>query len=443
MTGMHLFMVILLWLLPFRSRSQEDIRWAVEKLPGIINSGYEESKPVTTSTGDSLFFVRSFHPANKGGEFAEQDIWISVRDDHGAWSAARNRISDINNTRTNMVVGIKQGNKGIFHLDYLLEGNQRSVSVYYSPIEKSRFTSFDRIAIDPIRVGWDYHDFYMHPDGDVLLISMSNLSALGKEDLFVCYRTEDGSWTGPLHMGIVLNTRGFEISPFLTSDKKTLYFSSDGFGGYGDADIFLSERIDASWQNWSKPQNLGPPFNSKKFDAYYFQNQAGEIYLASNRSSEYADLYRISLIRPEERVATVEETSTDDQASTLGAEDALTVENDNLKDSMALILTFGHDQYKLEEAELKKLDRFLAGLSLPARHTIRIIGYTDDSGSELYNKKLSYKRASYVARHIRKKGYEKDQAEIAGRGIYREQDAAGLDSEQKRRVELTVLPAMK
>ena len=58
-------------------------------------------------------------------------------------------------------------------------------------------------------------------------------------------------------------------APFLSDNDDTLYFSSNGFGGFGDADIFYSLRNGNSWDSWSEPVNLGSVINSPKFDAYF------------------------------------------------------------------------------------------------------------------------------------------------------------------------------
>ncbi|MBW3545210.1 MAG: OmpA family protein, partial [Bacteroidetes bacterium] len=55
----------------------------------------------------------------------------------------------------------------------------------------------------------------------------------------------------------------------LAPDNKTLYFASNRPGGFGNADIYKTTRLDSSWQKWSKPENLGAPINTGGFDAYY------------------------------------------------------------------------------------------------------------------------------------------------------------------------------
>ena len=97
-------------------------------------------------------------------------------------------------------------------------------------------------------------------------------------------------------MGANINSTGYEISPFLSASTDTLYFSSNGFGGQGDADIFYSVK-QGSWTNWSAPKNLGDRINSPKFDAY-FSHSGNHAYWSSNRDDLRSDIYYSTFLPP-------------------------------------------------------------------------------------------------------------------------------------------------
>ena len=73
---------------------------------------------------------------------------------------------------------------------------------------------------------------------------------------------EDGRWSEPLNIGSNVNTAADESAPFLAADDKTLYFSSNGYPGYGGHDIYVTTRLDDTWLNWTDPQNMGPDINT-------------------------------------------------------------------------------------------------------------------------------------------------------------------------------------
>ena len=118
-------------------------------------------------------------------------------------------------------------------------------------------------------------------------------------DIFVSIRNEDGSWGPgkPIKGGI--NTPGQEKSPFMHSDSKTLYFSSDGHLGGGGMDIFYCKMNDGG--SFSKPKNMGAPVNTNEDETGLIVSSDGEeAFFFSRRikGSRGYDIYAFTL--PEE-----------------------------------------------------------------------------------------------------------------------------------------------
>jgi hypothetical protein len=120
---------------------------------------------------------------------------------------------------------------------------------------------------------------------------MAGKDSYGKEDLYISLRDSLNNWSRPVNLGPSINTEGYEIGPFLSSDMKRLYFSSEGHGGYGSADIFVSERPYDNWTIWTQPKNLGKVINSEKFDSYFSIYGDTISFFSSNRDSDQADVY--------------------------------------------------------------------------------------------------------------------------------------------------------
>jgi len=85
-------------------------------------------------------------------------------------------------------------------------------------------------------------------------------------DIYVSTKLPNGAWGKAINLGPEINTPGNEDAPFMHQDG-TLYFGSDGLPGLGDFDIFKSEWKE---EKWTKPQNLGYPINTPKFENYFF-----------------------------------------------------------------------------------------------------------------------------------------------------------------------------
>jgi outer membrane protein OmpA-like peptidoglycan-associated protein len=158
---------------------------------------------------------------------------------------------------------------------------------------------------DPMNI-----DAYLATSGKALLMAVERNDGMGGQDIFVSFPKDDNlpgvmhdtksqkKWTKPKSLGPNVNTAGADFAPFLAADEKTLYFASDGRGGYGKSDIFYTKRLDDTWTNWSPPRNLGPVVNSPDFDAYYTISAAGQdAYLVSSRNGTGGskDIFRISL----------------------------------------------------------------------------------------------------------------------------------------------------
>jgi hypothetical protein len=215
---------------------------------------------------------------------------MSKKDDQGQWMQASRMDNVWNNKRSNAVVGINAEQNVV----YLLNGYSNKSGVAFSKIINGQWSHPEFIPISGINRD-DFVGFYVNPQFDVILISMKGKDTLGEEDLYISLKDSAGNWTEPRNLGPTINTKGFEISPFLSVDKKRLFFSSNGHAGFGDADIFYCDRLFDSWETWSVPKNLGTAINSEKFDAYFRQNEDSTITFVSNRQGKGADIFLASV----------------------------------------------------------------------------------------------------------------------------------------------------
>lgn len=121
-------------------------------------------------------------------------------------------------------------------------------------------------------------------DGRFLYFTSDRPGGLGKYDLWMSSRLPDGNWSPPLNLGENINTREFDQSPFIHPDNKTMYFSSTGWPGMGGFDIYISRRTSDS--TWGKPVNLGYPINTHYHEEGLIVNARADLaYFSSTRLS--------------------------------------------------------------------------------------------------------------------------------------------------------------
>lgn len=261
-----------------------------------INSDYAETKPMISVDGKTLYFARQNAPTNINGELDDQDIYISTYGDKG-WRKAVNAGIPLNNEGSNGVVSISPTGESLFLLN-AYNNEQETEGVSISHKVNNQWSVPEIVPIDDFHNHSDYIDYFFSSNGKELLIAVERDDSFGDQDLYVSKKGPDGSWQSPINLGDQINTKHPEFSPFLAVDNKTLFFASMGHENYGGADIFYTKRLDSTWTNWSKPQNLGPDVNSKEFEAYYTIPANGAIgyYVSSNGGREGSrDIFSITI----------------------------------------------------------------------------------------------------------------------------------------------------
>jgi len=257
-------------------------------LPKSINSRFDESAPVFNPLQDRLYFTRTLHPGNKGGAGAGQDVWFSQLEG-GEWSKPTNDLDGVNNLLNNSTTALGKKGERMYFVGSYDQKMDLQKGFSYSDHDSTGWHRPVKMKVKKLHIIGDFYGGYVNDEGNVLIISMNSKGSKGEEDLFVSFKDGD-HWTKPLWMGDSINSSGYEISPSLSKDGKSLLFASNGFGGYGDCDIFVSHRLDSTWTKWSKPQNLGEPINSSSFDAFPF-NDGEMFFFSSNRGDTFSNIY--------------------------------------------------------------------------------------------------------------------------------------------------------
>lgn len=408
---------------------------AAEKITGPVNSAWEEVTPMLSPDGSRLYFTRAFHPQNVGGAEAGQDIWYAQKLDDGSWAAPANNLPGLNNGDNNALTGFSERGDTVFLINNYSPYPRRKIGVSFSTLKAGKWSAPQEYGVE-VETKNDFYGIYVHPSQQVVLISMMGHESLGEEDLYVSVKGKNGKWSKAIHLGAVVNSAGFEISPFLSDDMTTLYFASNGRGGYGDADIWMATRLDEGWGNWSAPVNLGPVVNSSGFDAYYFE-RGNEAFFSSNRAGATADIYTVKVVQPvlpqEEPVLVADLQPAAEPEVTVQAE----VQYDIVPEAVTVYFSF--DSHTLSAESLQSLQKVASFLKKQREMTVAVNGYADPNGPATYNLKLSEKRAAAVAAYLTEAagiGKERITLKAFGESGLISQNIEKSGANENRRVEL-------
>ncbi|HTL08445.1 MAG TPA: OmpA family protein [Chitinophagaceae bacterium] len=279
----------------------------IENLGASVNTSLAELRPTVSADGNLLFFICENNPRNTKYRSVpnSQDIWFSERDSSGNWSKAVHLGYPLNTVQYNAVYWISPDNNRILIRGAFLNGayNGKGVSMC-TLTESGNWSEPDALQIK------NYYKYdrgrqsgaTMGHNGQTLLLYMTPQEGSADNDLFVCFLQKDGSWSEPKNLGKKINApETNEMTPYLAPDGVTMYFSSNREGGIGDNDIWMTKRLDNTWQKWTDPVNLGSPINTESWDAFFTLDAGGEYaYLTTSlHTLGESDIVRVKLLEKE------------------------------------------------------------------------------------------------------------------------------------------------
>ncbi|MDA3842983.1 MAG: hypothetical protein PF588_01275 [Candidatus Kapabacteria bacterium] len=234
------------------------------RMSPVVNSYQRITAPVITLDGKRLYFDRKLHPENSGGIYDPDEIWYSDRTSRGYMTLPRRDTSGINTEFSDVLFSLSpDGRTALLYGQYDYNDNQKKQGYSISYLLDGKWSRPSPLNINDY---YNYSDNFfanLSADSRTLFLSAERFDSRGDLDLYVSFLDSLDNWSKPMNLGKQINTKSTESSPYLAFDGKTLYFSSDRSGGHGALDLYLSRRLDDTYINWGKPENLGSNINSK------------------------------------------------------------------------------------------------------------------------------------------------------------------------------------
>lgn len=259
-----------------------------------INTEFEEYLPFVTVDDQMMIFTRRYIPQSEN-PVLEEDFFYSLRDSLGNWQPAQRMEEPINSAENEGALSMSPDGRYLFFAGCNRPDGRGSCDIYASIRRGDHWGKPFNIG-EPVNTTYWESQPCMSSDGKTLYFTSTRPGGYGKSDLWRSTVSNGGIWSEPENLGPNINTAGDENSPFLHPDGKTLYFSSNGHGGMGGLDLFVS-RMD-SLGRWSAPQNIGFPINTAADESTLSVNAKGDTaYFSSDNLGGYGkkDIYSFAL----------------------------------------------------------------------------------------------------------------------------------------------------
>lgn len=393
------------------------------RLPAVINSYRPTIQPLLTPDGKRLYFDRKYHPLNVGMNKDCDDIWYSDRNSDGSWGEPVNVGPPLNTPDCDVLFSISpDGRTALVGGEYEYSIKRPGFSI--TNWNGTEWSTPQKIFIPNFynRSGYFYAN--LSADGNVLLMGLDRDDTKGSLDLYFSLKDNNGAWSPPKTLGNIVNSPGFDVSPYLALDGKTLYYSSDGLGGYGKADLFMTRRLDDTWQNWSKPINLGSAINTEADEHSISLNAAGDTacIVSSDSVNELEGIYFVCLpseVRPQK--VNLEKLILDSPHECFPSP----------------VLYFESNESSLSSEHQAQLEKIIPSL-IHAKEII-ITGYADDIGSDSYNLILSKRRAISVGKFLKKKSIGNIKVNAEGENLLKNTTPTDELRKENRKVVIEIM----
>ncbi|WP_187305569.1 OmpA family protein [Neolewinella marina] len=367
------------------------------RLPDYLNSSTWDSQAAISCDGRQLFFA-STRPGGIGGS----DLYSSYRRDDGSWSEPVNLGAGVN-------------------------------------------TPLDEEAP------------FLSNDGETLYFSSMGHGGLGDQDIYFSrWNRQSERWSPAVNLGPPLNSPARELGFHLSAEGRTGFFASNRPGGAGGLDIYqftLNEELtgrEVTYVSGYVTDSLsGTPITEQEVVTgagdVFRTNYAGRFFICAPPDQslplqvDHANYlpYARSFPIPawdNRQPFRIDLRLTKPAAPRPPAPPPAPAAEPEKRDTQELRVLFAFESHELDAAATTALRQLLDGLDPDRISEVVISGYTDETGTNAYNLKLSERRAGAVARYLQEQGIPAELIRVSGRG----EIPGGRDRRANRKVDLEI-----
>jgi len=406
----------------------------VENLGEYVNSKGDDFGPILSPNYKDKIYFSSSRDGNVGGlrgeDGTKKDRYGQYKTDilfssveNGQWGHPAPLGDLINGSKNDVILGFNSTGQVMYYFNGVsLFSGEILVDTFSAgapPVIPARFSS-PMIAENGDNFPYFFND-------TIMLFSSNRKGGYGGMDLYIT-ENKNGQWMAPKNLGSRINSAYDEVTPFLSADGRSLYFSSNNVKGIGGHDVYKSVFIDKK-QSWSEPENAGVPLNSAGDEMHFKLSKDGmKSFFSSSRLSSFGkrDIY-IGYFNAAKAEQTVRSNPLVFSQVEVDLTAGVNLPGDgdiNTGFSENEIVTYNLEQLLFERsddvltlANIRKLDAVARMMLAYPRIIVELNSHSAVTGSPKFDLYNSAKRADVAAKYLIEKGIPADNVLVKGCGI--------------------------
>jgi WD40-like Beta Propeller Repeat len=211
---------------------------------------YSDLEPAFTADGKKLFFA-SNRPLT-GNAIKDFDIWCVEKKDN-KWSEPKNLGEPVNTTADEYYPSIALSGNLYFTAAY--KNAVGKEDIYLSVFENGKYLTPVPLDTAVNSTTFEFNAFVSPDEQFIIFTSYGRVDDKGRGDLYLSTRNAMGKWM-PARNLVSINSEKMDYCPFVSFDKKNLFFTSERHalkGSFPDRPVGFEELV----ESYSAPLNGG------------------------------------------------------------------------------------------------------------------------------------------------------------------------------------------
>jgi OmpA-OmpF porin, OOP family len=247
-------------------------------LSDTVNAFPMQYFPVLSVDQQSIIYTRRLGTTMQHDE----DLVVSTKDANNKWGIPSSISENINSEFNEGTCTLSADGRILIFTSCAGRAGYGSCDLYISTKTGDDWTVPKNMGSIVNSFAWDSQPS-LSADGRRLFFISNRSGGVGGRDIWVTTKNDENKWSKPVNLGRGVNTVADEVSPFIHSNNKTLYYATNGLPGFGGFDIYYTNQKDG---DWSQPKNLGAPINNGQDQVSLFITADGEKGYYSNEDNQ-------------------------------------------------------------------------------------------------------------------------------------------------------------